>query len=146
MFCCLFPLHCATPGGSPQRKGPTTSVEWSEAGSQAVRLRASQSSTSTLTIGQDTEVESHMDSDSDDSTLSEAPPLIQRRSTLSLSKPAPNQQPLKDWLLPGYDVYVVTLQEVTSKWPLPRNSLACAACMQRMQVPRGMLQLRLAQR
>ncbi|CDJ39015.1 endonuclease/exonuclease/phosphatase domain-containing protein, putative [Eimeria tenella] len=100
--------------GSPQRKGPTTSVEWSEAGSQAVRLRASQSSTSTLTIGQDTEVESHMDSDSDDSTLSEAPPLIQRRSTLSLSKPAPNQQPLKDWLLPGYDVYVVTLQEVTN--------------------------------
>lgn len=45
--------------------------------------------------------------------------FLQRRSTMLLSKPRPGEQPLKDWVLPGYDVYVVTLQEVTSESPVP---------------------------
>ncbi|CDI73835.1 endonuclease/exonuclease/phosphatase domain-containing protein, putative [Eimeria praecox] len=93
------------------------SLEWNEPDggqTQMSPLHAAQSSASTLTMGADTEAESHAESDSEDTTVSEAPPLIQRRSTLCLGKPTKNQQPLRDWLIPGYDVYVVTLQEVTN--------------------------------
>ncbi|PFH32175.1 endonuclease/exonuclease/phosphatase family protein [Besnoitia besnoiti] len=46
-------------------------------------------------------------------------PMVERRrllraSTLRLKAVKQGEQPLMDWLLPGYDVYVVTLQETIS--------------------------------
>lgn len=118
--------------GQAPHKGETTFVEWSE-GIHPPEFTAAQSTVSTLIIGPDMDIESRQDSDSDVTTRSEVPPpLMQRRSTLCLSKPGPNQQPLKDWLVPGYDIYVVTLQEVTSTWAYtPRLSRSPIAENQR---------------
>lgn len=124
--CVHLPLSSAGEGSLPSK--PTAmSLDWSETGSSQTQgggspLQEVQSSASTLTFAADMEADSHVESDSDDTTLSEAPPLIQRRSTLCLGKPAKNQQPLRDWLTPGYDVYVITLQEVTSKGSHTRRS------------------------
>ncbi|OEH75506.1 endonuclease exonuclease phosphatase domain-containing protein [Cyclospora cayetanensis] len=101
--------------GQTPTKGASTLVNLYESESQSLQYEAAQSTTSSLTIDPDIEMESRQDSSSDASTHTDEPPLIQRHSTLCLSKPGPNQQPLKDWLHPGYDIYVVTLQEVTSR-------------------------------
>ncbi|PHJ21094.1 endonuclease exonuclease phosphatase family protein, partial [Cystoisospora suis] len=39
---------------------------------------------------------------------------LMRASTLSLQDVRQGEQPLRDWILPGYDVYVITLQETIS--------------------------------
>ncbi|KAL8273092.1 hypothetical protein Esti_003013 [Eimeria stiedai] len=93
-------------------KPGTTSVEWTEP-SDTLDTAVSCVS-SVMTSGPDGELESRA-SDSETSTHGKSSaPLIQRRSTLNLTKPGPNQQPLRDWLIPGYDIYVITLQEVTN--------------------------------
>ncbi|XP_058515671.1 inositol polyphosphate 5-phosphatase K-like [Ochotona princeps] len=53
--------------------------------------------------------------------VSPSPPLrmvargsLQRKSTLSLRAVRQGEEPLRQWVLPGYDVYVITLQETIS--------------------------------
>ncbi|KAL8429186.1 hypothetical protein ACSSS7_006745 [Eimeria intestinalis] len=93
-------------------KPATTSVEWTEA-CDALDSAVSCVS-SVVTNGLEAELDSG-ESESEASTHGgSAPPNVQRMTTLNLSKPGPNQQPLRDWLTPGYDIYVITLQEVTN--------------------------------